>query len=221
MEIIQYTFEKLSKATSINDVNNILKDLEVDKKHQMDDEMYPPINFRITKNEIKELIKKGLLTEEYFVKDVSNQNVLTKLLYSVAWKNGDIKKIRHIIEGIMSEDDSEKESALVFYQFGKYLTKRPGEPIIDQHVLRAFGIHKALNNQDEHEIQRLTTLSVMTKKEKELIDDYKNWLKNDLKDELRKHDDYAYYVDKVLFAVGKKIKKENTKRGVKIFFEER
>jgi len=209
MEIIQYTFEKLSRARSINDVNNILTDLQVEKKFQMDDKMYPPINFRITKNEIEELLKEESLTEEYFVKDVSNQNALTKLLYSMAWKNGDLKKIRHIIEGIVSENNYEKESALVFYQFGKYLTKESGEPIIDQHVLRAFGIYKALNNQDEQEIKRLTVLSMVTKKEKKLISDYKDWLKNDLRDELRKHDDYAYYVDKVLFAVGKKVKNEN------------
>jgi len=50
---------------------------------------------------------------------------------------------------------------------------------------------------------------MVTKKEKKLISDYKDWLKNDLRDELRKHDDYAYYVDKVLFAVGKKVKNEN------------
>ena len=209
MEIIRYTFDKLSKATSINDVTSILTDLQVDKKFQMDDKMYPPINFRITKNEIEGLLKEELLTEEYFVKDVSNQNALTKLLYSMAWKNGDLKKIRHIIEGIISENNYEKESALVFYQFGKYLTKEPGEPIIDQHVLRAFGIYKALNNQNEQEIKRLTVLSVVTKKEKQLINDYKDWLKNDLREELREHDDYAYYVDKVLFAVGKKVKNEN------------
>ena len=55
----------------------------------------------------------------------------------------------------------------MFYQFGKYLTKKPGEPIIDQHVLRAFGIFKADGDKDR--IKKLKRLSLITKKEKRLM----------------------------------------------------
>lgn len=211
MQIIHNAFKKLSEAKTINDVNNILTELQVDKKYQMDDKTYPQLEFKITENEIKELRNKKLLNEENLVTNVSNQNALTKLLYALAWKNGDLKKICHIVEGIKSKNDDDKENALVFYQFGKYLTKQPGEPIIDQHVLRAYGIYKSLKN-NQQEIERLTNLSVVTKKEKELIEDYKSWLKKDLPDELRKCDNYVYHVDKVLFALGKMVKSENNKK---------
>jgi hypothetical protein len=216
MKLIRDTFNILLEAKSIDRVNSILDDLHVDKKYRMDDKTYPQIKFKITKNEIDELKKEKLLSEENFITDVSNQNTLTKLLYSVAWKNGDLKKIRHIIEGITSDPNDNKKNALVFYQFGKFLTKKPGEPIIDQHVLRAFGIYKALKDNNKQAIERLSTLSIVSSKEKNLIEDYKNWLKNELTVELLKCDNYAYHVDKVLFAVGKKVKNDymNKAQGV-------
>jgi hypothetical protein len=54
----------------------------------------------------------------------------------MAWKNNDLKKLKHIIEGIKDENEY-KKTGIVFYQFGKHL-RNIGEPIIDQHVLRAF-----------------------------------------------------------------------------------
>lgn len=115
-----------------------------------------------------------------------------------------MKKVKHIIEGIVSGQQDDKESGLVFYQFGKYLSRSPGEPIIDQHVLRAFGVYKA--EADREKIDRSKGLTLITKKEKALIEEYKLWLRTDLTKELRANDDYAYHVDKVLFAVGKSIK---------------
>lgn len=212
MEIIKSAFEKLLVSENIDNVNSILTDLQVDQKYQMDDQTYPHLEFKITEKEINELRREKILNDENLITDVSNQNTLTKLLYAVAWKNGDLKKIRHIVEGIESTNDDDKENALVFYQFGKYLTKKPGEPIIDQHVLRAYGIFKALEEKNELEVERLTKLSVVTKKEKGLIEGYKNWLKKDLHEGLRNCENYAYHVDKVLFAVGKKVKSENNKK---------
>lgn len=209
MKIIQNAFDELLKAKSISHVNGILTKLQVDKKYQMDDQTYPHIEFSITGKEIDDLRNKKFLNDVNLITDVSDQSTLTKLLYALAWKNGDLKKIRHIVEGIESKNDDSKENALVFYQFGKYLTKQPGEPIIDQHVLRAYGIFKALKNNDKQEVERLKILSQVTKKEKRLIKEYKNWLTQDLPKELRECENYAYHVDKVLFALGKKAKSEN------------
>lgn len=173
-------------------------------KYRIDDKVYPPLKFKITKEEINNLKENGLITADNVLTDISNTDPLTKLLYSVLWKNGDLKKVKHIIEGIISGQANEKESGLVFYQFGKYLSKNLGEPIIDQHVLRAFGVYHA--NGDREKIERLKRLSVITRKEKELIDRYKLWLRTDLTKELRNNDNYSYHVDKILFAVGKSIK---------------
>jgi hypothetical protein len=207
MEKVTQTFEKLLIARTIVEVERILDDLKIDKKYRMDEEVYPPLKFKITKQEIEELKESGVIAADNLLTDISNADALTRLLYSVSWKNGDLKKVKHIIEGILSGPLDEKENGLVFYQFGKYLTKKPGEPIIDQHVLRAFGIYKASG--DKEKLERLKRLSLITKKEKELIDQYKSWLRTELTKELRDQDDYPYYVDKVLFAIGKSIKEKN------------
>jgi signal recognition particle subunit SEC65 len=207
MEIITLTFEKLLTSKTVDEVERILDDLKVDMKYRMDDKVYPRLKFKITKQEIEELKEKGLITADNLLADIANADPLTKLLYSVSWKNGDLKKVKHIIEGIVSGQEDEKENGLVFYQFGKYLTKKPGEPIIDQHVLRAFGLFKA--NGDSDRVEKLKRLSLITKKEKELIDQYKLWLRTELTKELRDSENYSYHVDKVLFAVGKSVKEKS------------
>jgi hypothetical protein len=207
MEIVTLTFEKLQTSKTIDEVERILDDLKIEKKNRVDDKVYPHLKFKITKEEIEGLKEKGVITPGNFLTDISNADTLTKLLYSVSWKNGDLKKIKHIIEGIISGQHDEKEDGLVFYQFGKYLTKKKGEPIIDQHVLRAFGIFQA--NGDKEKIEKFQQLSVITKKEKQLIKEYKLWLSNNLTKELRDIENYTYHVDKVLFAVGKSVKKKS------------
>jgi uncharacterized protein YggL (DUF469 family) len=204
--IVNQTFEKLQASKTIEEVDRILDDMNIHVKYRMDGKSYPQLKFKISKQEIEELKEKGKITVDNLLADISDADTLTKLLFSVLWKNGDLKKVRHIIEGIISDQQEEKDDALVFYQFGKYLTKEPGEPIIDQHVLRAFGIFKS--NGDGEKINKLKRLSVITKKEKDLINQYKLWLTTELTQELRKNDNYSYHVDKVLFAVGKSIKEK-------------
>ena len=211
MKIINDVFSKLKQAKSIEDVTCILNELSIEEKYHMDEKSYPQIQFVISKDEIEKLRREELLTEDFLVGDVSNQNALTKLLYSIIWKNGDLKKVRHIIEGIVSDDSNSKNKALVFHQFGKHLANKESEPIIDQHVLRSFGIYKALKNNNQQEIERLSLLSVVTKKEIDIINCYKKWLNDGLNAELRSCKNYMYHVDKVLFAIGKKVKSERIK----------
>jgi hypothetical protein len=74
-------------------------------------------------------------------------------------------------------------------------------------VLRAFGIYRA-DESDEKEITRLRKLSIITKKERDLIEDYKRWLQSGdgLQECLRETEGYAFYLDKLLFAIGKTVK---------------
>ncbi len=201
MEKVNQVFKKIEEANNVEDVRSILLDFE---KYKMSDVAYPQIEFKIEKEEIDALKKNGIITDENQLAPNFEGDALSKLLYAVLWKNGDLIKIKHIINGIVSEENEDyKESGIVFYQFGKYLTKK-GNPIIDQHTLRAFGIYKADGNPVE--IERLRKLSIITKKENSIIEGYKRWLKTDLKETLRIDKDYSYYVDKVLFAVGKSLK---------------
>jgi hypothetical protein len=204
MDIVNQAFKKLLQAKTIDDVDRILDDLNVDKKYRIAEQLYPEIKFKITEKEILELKSKKIVSDENFVSNVPNSDALSKLLYALAWKNGDLLKLKHIIEGIIGGDEDTKENGLVFYQFGKHLSNESVEPIIDQNVLRAFGIYLA--NGDNSKIDRLKRLSLITKKEKKLIAEYKTWLKSDLTQELRDTPQYSNHVDKVLFALGKFVK---------------
>ena len=49
-------------------------------------------------------------------------------------------------------------------------------------------------------------MSIVTDGMRDLIREYKKWLSRNIKDELKKENQYSYYIDKVLFALGKGIK---------------
>lgn len=133
-------FQQIENANTIEVLTGILNNKEFGK-NKLNIEKYPRIEFNIQPDEVRMLLTNGKIDQ----KKISDP--LTKLLYAMAWKQGDLNKIKHIINGILHTEDNTKsqENALVFYQFGKHLTKSNGEPIIDQHVLRAFSVYKSEN----------------------------------------------------------------------------
>lgn len=206
-ELIEEIFYSIRKSKNILDLEKIITNNIVLQKNKLNTNDYPKINFTIKSEEIDYLLKNGLIDKEYnlIASSISElKNPLSKLLYATAWKNNDLKKIKHIIEGIKDGNNENKKSALVFYQFGKFLSGN-GEPIIDQHVLRAFSIYYS-NKSKEPIIEVLNTI---TNKHKTLIKKYKEWLISDeINTELKLENDYTYHIDKILFAAGKTIKKE-------------
>ena len=83
------------------------------------------------------------------------------------------------------------------------------QPIIDQHVIRSFGIYKSISDDD---ITNYRKLGVIVKKNKDIISQYIDWLKSDeINTDLKQCDDYTYYIDRVLFALGRKVKKSKAK----------
>jgi hypothetical protein len=198
-------FSLIMLAKSIEELEAIPRSSEIPVKNLMNDKGYPKLEFEIKKGEIESLVKAHILDNNYdFTNDVTTKlkDPLVKLLYATAWKNGDLIKVKHIIKGVMDaeKEDIERNEALVFYQFGKYLTKTPGQPIIDQHVIRAFVMFKFPDN--------IKPINNINKEHKEFINKYKEWLISDeLTNELRNCKDYTYHIDKLLFATGKTIKK--------------
>lgn len=179
-EWVDNIFKQLSEATSLKAIESLLNDPEILRQNKLSDVNYPAIKFHISVEKIQELKSLGWLNKDNtFSADLTSTALdpIAKLLYAIAWKNGDLQKVKHIVEGILDcevEDKIEREEGVVFYQFGRYLSKTPGEPIIDQHVLRAFAIHRT---KDLEEVKRLRKLSVISKKENKLIKAYKEWLK--------------------------------------------
>ena len=208
-------FESIKKSTTIEDLKKIPDELNIPIKNRMNLNFYPKIKFNIEPGEIHELMENNLIDKEFnFTADLTSRikDPLTKLLYATLWKNGDLKKIKYIIKGIIDSEKeiNEQKNALVFYQFGKYLTKTTGQPIIDQHVIRAFALY---SSPEEKEFSAIRKLNVLNKKHKSFIHNYKYWLQSEnLTNELKMTKDYSYHIDKVLFAVGKTIKISSNKK---------
>jgi len=218
-ELVVSIFTEINNSKSIGQLLNLLNNNKI-KSKKIDVKKYPQINFRILLAEIEELETKGILEENKFniqKIDFTKESTLTKILYSILWKNGDLGKENHLIAGIKGiEKDDHK--GLVFYQFGKYLNDdKRKEPIVDQHTLRAFGVYCCLSNNIEN-IQKKVQIKkgnlklnteyylkfeATSQREIPLIEEYKNWIKSH---ELYKENEFVYILDMILFALGKSIK---------------
>ena len=66
---------------------------------------------------------------------------------------------------------------------------------------------------EQKEIKSLLELQTINREHKNIIDQYRIWLDStELKKELKSNIDYSYYLDKLLFAIGKTIKHKKVKR---------
>ncbi len=207
---INNAFKELERITSIDGLKQFTEE-KTELKNRMNDDVYPALNFSITKADIDALVATKILDDDHaFIRNMNDKltDPLTKLLYATAWKNGDLSKIKHIVKGVLKEEDeSNEEKAIVFHQFGRYLTKTPGQPIIDQHVIRAFGMFRPDDGKKTWNVEEMRRLRIVDKRHNRLITAYKEWLSSDgLSTELRQCENYTYHVDRLLFALGKTVK---------------
>lgn len=185
-------------------------------------EKFPRIQFSLSIEEVEEMQRGGILdhefrlTKEIFHQITKSQNgssngikhsPLEKLLYSVLWKQGDLGKERHIIEGICKKEITDE--GIVFNYFGKHLNNKI-EPIIDQHVIRAFRMKSIKPSDTSVRKIRMKDFSISKKGVKakhELINDYLDWhkkLRDTYPEKIRA--DFTYHLDLLLFGLGKYIK---------------
>ena len=133
---------------------------------------------------------------------------LSKLLYLMVWKQGDLDKFDQIIKGMMSSEDIEiayekEKKPYVFYQFGRHIMY--DEPIVDQHSMRSFVAFIELNlisidlKQFKTDFKSITN---STKISKELIIHYVKWVKMLTKNEKNEIDK----IDEMMFCLGKYLK---------------
>lgn len=203
MQLIKEAFMLLLKAKTRKEVGQIPDQLNIPKKYRMESR-YADLDIRIGKEEVELLLENAIINENYQLESIkADADVITRLLYALLWKTGDLVKLKPIISGILA-DDRKKESGLVYQQFGRFLSGNPQEPIIDQHIIRAFGLYRA--GEDMQKQQYYLKMTAIVKQDLPVIDDYKNWLKNELNHSLRQEPNYTYPVDKVLFAIGKMVK---------------
>ncbi len=204
MKIVKKAFDKIIQAKSEEELLNIPRSLNIPVKFHYKPQKYPLFSWGIRKSELKQLQTKGIINIETGDVNIPKNNTLAKLLYAVLWKQGDAQKIRHIISGINQSKNTSYQNAVVFYQFGRYLSHTT-EPIIDQHVLRAYGVYKAGTNQ--RKIARLRRISTISKRnDEELINNYKKWITAMSPNYPTSKKKYYRALDNVLFAIGKYIK---------------
>lgn len=202
--LVQKVFKLITSAISVSDFESIVDDDPILRKNKFDQLKYPYLHIKISMDDIDQLKKSNILSAENTIlpiTDFSDLSSLEKLLYSVVWKNGDLGKEKHIVEGVLASEeehgDLSKKSGLVFYQYGKHLAKRE-EPIVDQHTIRAFLLFQNLESTDS-EISDIREKSTLKNEE---LCSFRSWIKSL---EIGGVDN-QFYLDKVLFSLGKAIK---------------
>jgi hypothetical protein len=209
--LVKKVFDRIKSAKSVGDFDNIVDDDPILQKNKFNSSKYPNLKINISTNDITKLKKSNILSDENKILPLTDSldlSPLEKLLYSVLWKNGDLGKEKHIVEGVLaSEDDdnSSKERGLVFYQYGKHLAKRE-EPIVDQHTIRAFLLFKNIESEDS-EITKIRKKDTL--KNDELLN-FRIWIKSSEIGGI----DNQFHIDKVLFSLGKAVKITKRSGGV-------
>lgn len=206
--LITFVFQQIAQCNSTKEVDAILDQCAngIITSKRVNVEWFPRITFDLSKEDIRGMQNGGILTDEgVFAPDWLDHvhDPVARLLYAMAWKNGDLPKIKHIVQGVLADDGEVPSQAFVFHQFGRHLADK-AQPIVDQHVLRAFGIHQS---SDEETWKALRAMNTITQGTAGLIADYRHWLRSDaLQASLRAAPGYAWHVDQVLFALGKTVK---------------
>jgi hypothetical protein len=158
---------------------------------------YPQIPFEITNGDLEQI------KELYgFPSDVDPAHSWTsweKIFWAILWKDGKLESIKRIIEGAeaaLKNTSKLPSSAVVYYYFGRHLTNRLKEPLVDQHVIRAY---RLIENQDQSKIQEIRQAGIPTAKESE---DYRVWFTGILNSENITTYQDSRALDSFLFALG-------------------
>jgi len=180
---------------------------------RMPGEKFPRLRLQLTPEEINALKKSKVLTDGFCVtRELANgvlpngqpMTALEKLLYSVLWKNGDLGKEHHIVQGVYG-NEQKKKTGKVFYEFGGYLSGR-NSFILDQHTLRCFAVRMSHTGDALSRARQLETIDRSDTQQQRWLGRYMVYY-----DALKKRfgdaaSDYIYEVDRLLFGAGKLIK---------------
>lgn len=195
IELVTSTFERVKNARTNSELQEIQQDLSI--KFKFDEQKYPPLQFILTKEDVAE-INEAVINQETGDSNIQSflKDPISKLLYALVWKQGDLLKLKTLVAGINGGNDLSQKQGAIFRQFGRHLVDR-NEPIVDQHVLRAFAVFQ--NSGDE------TKVYSFRKKEQfdvNLIKSYKEWFQQMKLNE----EGSCTILDHILFGLGKTIK---------------
>jgi hypothetical protein len=179
---------------------------------------FPRMELRLTTEEIGQLKDIGVLDADLKLSPTlakgqldggkKMMTPLEKLLYSVLWKNGDLGKERHIVEGVYGNAQDQK-SGIVFYEFGSYLQGR-NNFIMDQHTLRCFAIAACDGSENQlNQARRFELINGKNDQHQSWMSAYKKFyerLEQRMPGSAAEAANYFYEVDRLFFGAGKLIK---------------
>jgi len=185
---------------------DVLKNVPGDK--------FPRMELRLTTQEMGQLKDIGVLDADLKLSPTlakgeleggQKLTALEKLLYSVLWKNGDLGKERHIVEGVYGNAQDQK-SGIVFYEFGGYLQGR-NTFIMDQHTLRCFAVAACDGSENQlNQARRLELINGKNEQHQSWMSAYKKFYERIEERMPGSAADYLYEVDRLFFGAGKLIK---------------
>lgn len=203
---IKDLFNNLEKIESLEILKIFIKELELENSIESFYDKYPQFDFSLTKEDIDHLRKINVIDSEHKLNPQSFPNdTLSKLLAAVLWKKGDINKVQHLVDGITRREGDRTPYSLIFKQYGASLAS-DSEPIVDQHVLRAFEIY-CLTENSNAAVEKIRKKSVYKTRDKPLLDQYRAWF-NKVIEKVPDSEKLVFKekLDKVLFLIGKSLK---------------
>lgn len=195
-------FDKISTAKSVTELDLLIKcNSQVRTIVDGFENKYPRLAFKILPTEISKLRTDGAITGDHKISlEHEHFSTLEKLLIAVLWKNGQITRVQSVLDGIVGTKTSDTEYGVIFRQFGRSLADHT-EPIVDQHVLRAFCAYGDVSLiKGRKKIPRGAAMKVS---DQELIDAYRAWAKTIVQSvSSEESSEFMYKLDKALFAMG-------------------
>jgi len=216
LTLVETTFTEILMADNVSALKKILTTQPTLNKWQMDRSKYPELQFKLTAEDIRSL-KADKVDEDLRLHADLSANLKTpleKLLYALAWKNGDLQKVGHIIKGAIDVGATSLTNGpgQVFRQFGRHLADA-AESIVDQHVLRAFELYELYKKSNTPSPDDVTAIRKKINWDKDVacIKRYKAWLKTQFSERQRSEPGYVVNLDMVLFALGRAVKITRTR----------
>lgn len=204
-KLVHYVYFEIEQNLDPDRIRSLISKNNLGK-YQINRKIYPIIKFTISPEEIDDAIRLKYFDENYLPasslgSDYPKMTSIEKLFYSILWKNGDLGKVKRIIEGITSHANYPNNS-IVFHQFGRYLENKR-EPLIDQHVIRTFMIYMSTSEED---LLKAISLKQISKNQAPIVESYISWIKSLCEKSRENEEDLIISIDEVLFALGKSIK---------------
>ena len=214
LKLVETTFKEILDSRDVSALKDMLNNQPTLKKWRMDRSKYPELQLELTAKDISSLLADKVDEDLRLHADLSArlETPLEKLLYALAWKNGDLQKVAHIIKGAADVRPTSLTNGpgQVFRQFGRHLADR-SESIVDQHVLRAFELYEQMNTSNPVKVEAIRK-KINWDKDVACIERYKLWLNEHFNERQISEPEYVVTIDMVLFALGRAVK-ITSKRG--------